>query len=107
MKLPEIVISVEDDGAMNFLNKPEVEDLVQPGSVKRRISHVEPVNSLFRFAFHLIRKRVSDESRLAQFTREWNCLWRVRVLDGPTFGRFASRQAAIDAEVEFWQREKM
>mgnify|MGYP003681090183 CR=1 FL=1 len=38
---------------------------------KRRVSHVVPVNRALRWLFRTIRKRVSDESQMAAFTRCW------------------------------------
>ncbi len=66
-----------------------------------RVSHVEPINTVLRGFFHLIRKRVSDDSKLAEWTRRWRCQWRARIFDGPTLGPFTDRQKAIDAEVQW------
>lgn len=90
------------DGTIRFIDKPDLASLKEEGvATTRRASHVEPVNRLARFLFHLIRKRVADESRAAQFTRIWPCTWRARIFDGPTLGPYRNRQEAIDAEVEW------
>lgn len=68
---------------------------------RNRVSHVEPINTALRGFFHLIRKRVSDDSKLAEWTRRWRCQWRARIFDGPTLGPFTDRQKAIDAEVQW------
>jgi len=68
---------------------------------RRRASHVEPTNLLLRWVFHLIRKRVDDDSRMAMFTRFWPCRWRARIFDGPTLGPFWRRSKAIEAEQEW------
>lgn len=68
-------------------------------SDSRRVSHVEPVHPVLRGVFHAIRRRVSDDSRLAQFTRRWPCQWQARVFDGPVLGPFRQRSEAIDAEI--------
>lgn len=72
---------------------------------KTRASHVEPINPFLRWCFHLIRRRVADESRLAAWTRRWPCLWRARIFGGPILEPFADRKAAIDAEVEWLESQ--
>ena len=70
----------------------------------RRASFIEPENAMLRWTFHMIRRNVKDCSRLAQWTRRWRCNWRVAIVNGPTFGRYRNRQAAIDAEVLWLQK---
>ena len=66
---------------------------------KHRVSHIEPTNLVLRWLFHFIRKRVSDNSRLANFTRNWRCHWRANIFGGPILGPFKSRKKAIEAEI--------
>ena len=66
---------------------------------RRRVSHVEPSHPALRWVFHAIRRRVSDDSRLARFTRYWPCWWQARLFDGPVLGPFRRRSDAIDAEI--------
>lgn len=75
------------------------------GAIVRRASHVEPQRLLLRLAFHLLRKLGSDESRLAQWTRNWPCAWRARILLGerPIFGPYKDRLDAIQAELHWLQ----
>jgi hypothetical protein len=68
---------------------------------KTRVSHIEPVNPALRQLFHLIRKRVKDDSLLASWTRRWPCKWQARIFDGPVLGPFKNRQAALAAEINF------
>jgi hypothetical protein len=68
---------------------------------KRRVSHVVPVNRALRWLFTTIRKRVSDESRMAAFTRCWPCRWQAAIIGGPTLGPFKLRKDAISAEVAY------
>lgn len=70
-------------------------------SQRRRASHIEPVNPILRWVFHFIRRRVSDESRLACWTRRWRCQWQARIVGGPVLGPFHRRHNAVAAEV-FW-----
>jgi len=89
------------EGRMTYLltkAAPRIE-----GAVVRRASHVEPVNTYLRLLFHAIRKLVRDDSRVAAWTRLWDCKWRVNM--SPVGGailpvQFSNRLAAIDAEVE-------
>lgn len=93
------VIFIEEDGTICGLASP-ITRLLQLGD-RRRVSHVEPVNRTLRWLFHAIRKRVSDSSRIADFTRRWPCRWQARVFNGPVLGPFRCRQAAIDAEIAY------
>lgn len=72
---------------------------------RQRVSHIEPAHPVLRWVFHVIRKRVSDESRLAEFTRRWKCHWRARIFNGPILGPFSSRASAISAEVTWINNE--
>ena len=67
----------------------------------RRASHVEPVSPVLRAMFHIVRRRCTDDSKLAVWTRKWPCKWRARVFDGPTMGPFSRRSDAIEAEIEY------
>jgi hypothetical protein len=89
------------EGKMTYLLTKAAPRLA--GAVVRRASHVEPVNTYLRLAFQVIRKLVSDDSRIAAWSRLWPCLWRVDM--SPVGGgiipvHFSNRLAAIDAEVE-------
>lgn len=64
-----------------------------------RASAIEPCNSVLRCLFSFIRSRVSDESRIAAFTRRWPCKWRIRFFDGTIIGPFRSRNEAVLVEV--------
>ena len=68
-------------------------------SERRRVSCVEPVHPALRWMFHTIRRRVSDDSRLARFTRHWQGQRQARLFDGPVLGPFRQRSDAIDAEI--------
>jgi hypothetical protein len=66
---------------------------------KIRVSHIEPVNPVLLWIFHFIRKRVKDDSKLAKFTRQWKCLWRANIFNGPILGPFKCRDQAVSAEI--------
>lgn len=67
----------------------------------QRVSNVEPVNRIWRYLFYFVRNRVSDDSRLAEFTRHWPCTWQAKIHDGPVLGPFKHRKSAISAEISY------
>jgi hypothetical protein len=100
-----VIVSISRDGSLTFLsNHPALQGLKAHGEARTsRASHVEPVNPALRWLFHRIREIVDDESGMAQWTREWPCLWQANLAlsNGPVLGTFTDRQAAIDAEIEW------
>ncbi len=86
-------------------------------STKRRASHVEPCNVLLRLAFHAVRfldwfaafveEPLAAEQPLTKWTRSWPCLWRVRVVGGPTFGPYRDRAQAIADEVAWLEVNRL
>lgn len=102
-------ITISPDGSVRFIHddelSQELEEVVGM-PVKRRASHVEPVNAVARVIYHAIRKRVSDDSTAAEWTRVWPVVWRARIFGGPTLGPFKDRAEAIRAEV-VWLEENI
>lgn len=104
--MENLTIIIGDDGNVFCIDSAASRVIMESLGVTQtqRASHVEPDNRLLRFFFHLVRERVADSSRLAQWTRQWPCVWRVKLAD--EFGghilrrRFDDRLAAIDYEVE-------
>ena len=99
----KITVDIMQNGDIQFV-EPKVNFLEDLGETRfRRISRVEPANLFKRIAFKVIRRLVSDSSAIAQWTRNWKCSWRVKMLDtGYIFGEFEQRQEAIAAEIERW-----
>lgn len=100
-------IVIRPDGQIEYVRSADVDAAYQSAGAsltRRRASVVEPVGRLARALFRAIRARFADESAAAAFTRVWPVRWRVAIVDGPTFGPFWSRRAAIAAEVR-WLRE--
>ncbi len=97
------VIFIDPDGTITGISS-EVTQRMSLGN-RQRVSHVEPVNPILRWLFHAIRKRVADNSKVADFTRKWRCHWRARIFDGPTLGPFVTRKQAIDAEIAWINAE--
>jgi hypothetical protein len=96
-------IIIHPDGNIESLENEITQDLGL--TCKRRVSRVEPVNPVLQSIFRAIRKRVSDDSKLACWTRTWTCRWQARIFDGPVLGPYDSRQKAIDAEIEFIEQQ--
>ena len=100
-----------EDGSLSYVASSEAQQFAREllgadyAPTRRRASHVEPTLAPLRGLFHLIRRSVSENHPLANWTRRWPCRWRVRILPaGPTFGTFWNRQAAIRAEIR-WLNE--
>lgn len=101
-------ITIDTDGRIEFVAKPELTAAFGPETLtQRRASHVEPTNRLLRALFRLLRAHSQDDSLLAAWTRRWPCQWQVSIVDGPRFGPFAQRTAAIDAEVEWLNQYRL
>lgn len=116
-----VTITIDENGDQVFLKTDAADVFLEQGEViTRRASHVEPADLPRRIAFSLIRRLVADTSKIAAWTRNWACLWRVNTapVGGPILtwddvswnssdrplGKFATwsnRQDAIDAEVQF------
>ena len=91
-----LVQSVDDPGAQGILSGL--------GEVcTTRASHVEPSSLLMRWSFRLIRKCVSDDSRVAGWCRLWPGRWVARMVAGPILGPYPTRAAALAAE-RVWLR---
>jgi hypothetical protein len=117
-------ITFRPDGTAEHLgdaSAPEAAIAQEIGQTKtRRASHIEPVGFWLRLAFHALRgwanfvaecnqSEDSDLSReiVIDWTRRWKCNWRVRVVNGPTFGCYADRSEAIAAEIAWLQENRL
>jgi hypothetical protein len=98
-----ITLSIRPDGSVQYID-PAASQLVTGKATKRRASHVLPVGRIRRAAFILLRWCFGETGAVAEWTRGWNCRWLVQIVDGPTAGPFNARQAAIDWEVGFIER---
>ncbi len=121
----EITITIDESGDLKMLEMAMAEPFKILGTtVTKRASYVEPGGRYERWLFKIIRAVVPDDSRLAEWTRTWACLWRVntkpvggpilRVRDvcphinfdvypeyGGQIAFWTDRQEAIDAEIKF------
>ena len=121
--MAEITITIDESGDLKMLETAMAEPFKTLGTtVTKRASYVEPAPYWDRVLFTFIRALVPDDSRLAEWTRNWNTLWRVNTkpVGGPIlrFGHmypalhltsrqanriycWSSRKAAIEAEIKF------
>jgi hypothetical protein len=119
--MAEIIITIDQStGDMLFLETSGAQAFKALGRLRtRRASHVEPYEFWPRVAFTAIRMLVSDSSRVTEWIRNWNTLWRVNMkpVGGPilTWSHihpkhiaasnriypWGNRQEAIEAEVKF------
>jgi hypothetical protein len=106
---------------MTYLATDSADIFLECGeTITRRASHVEPATFWSRVAFHILRRFVTDKSRIAAWTRTWKCEWQINTspVGGPLLrwkdtenwragvwpekiARYAVRQDAIDAEIAF------
>ena len=103
----ECTLIIDENGDCKMILTQTAKQLNLTDSPSARASHVEPVNVVLRFLFHVIRRIVRDDSATAGWTRVWPCLWRVNMSPvgaGILPVHYSNRQAAIDAEVEALNR---
>lgn len=97
--MDKIIIEIEKDGTVkgfidevpNFISVREIE--------RKRVSKVVPKNIILRGLFLLIRSTVSDDSKIANWTRRWKCSWIV-LIEEKKYGPFKDRTRAIRFEKE-------
>lgn len=114
-----VTVTIEENGDMTFLDTDAERVFLELGTaVTRRASHVEPVSVPLRLLFYILRW-FGDKNRIADWTRNWRCGWRVNTapVGGPIL-RWShirpdaewglgdvyvwyNRQEAIDAEIKF------
>jgi hypothetical protein len=97
-------VTITAEGEVRFLVNTASQVFIQPESIVRRASHVEPDGRTARVVFHSLRLIFGETGAVSEFTRSWPVLWRVNLAPtgGPILsGRWMDRQAAIAAEVEY------
>lgn len=94
-----VITGFSDEVDFNSLGITEI--------ARKRVSHIRPTNWLMRQCFRIIRSLVNDKSKVAEWTRHWECSWTVYI-DDKTYGPFNSRQEAIRFEKEeIYQQGKL
>ena len=78
-------------------------DLPVKNKKVKRVSKIVPQNILLRIAFILIRSIAPDNSKIADWTRNWNCLWIV-VFNRRKYGNFLNRKKAVEFERKLYMR---
>ena len=99
----------EATGNSMFLVNDLSKGLVDETSKVRRASHVEPYYIVPRLFFHAFRKVFGEDGRVGDWTREWNCYWRVNLtpVGGPIIGmRFECRHRTLAIAYEIIWLEK-
>jgi hypothetical protein len=97
------IITVKPDGTMKFVYDDKLKGLMEHGKATiKRASHVDPTEELTEEAKQWIRNSsvVCPGDELSEFHP---CRWWADMLPsgGPVLGPFPTRQAALDAEVEW------
>lgn len=101
-------IAIAADGTTRFIHNDVLDAHALGAASVQRASHVLPQNRLLRAAFRWLRDTFGEKGIVAACTRRWPCLWMVEiiVLDSPVvLGPFSKRSAAINAEVQWLEKE--
>lgn len=97
-----VLVSIDEFGCARFLVNSDSQGLLTVDCTVKRASHVEPVNFALRVLFYLLRFLFTDTGKVADWTRNWPCYWRVNLapVGGPIMpADFAKRSTAIEYEV--------
>ena len=104
----QFTVSIDEaTGDTKFLVNDLSRGLVDETSRVQRASHVEPYSFLLRLFFHALRLVFGEDGRIGDWTRNWNCSWRVNLapVGGPLINiPFKYRLYAISVEVD-WLEE--
>jgi hypothetical protein len=114
-----ITCTIDENGDVIYLATDSNDAFLNDGTeITRRASHVEPVQKFARICFYILRW-FGDKGRIAEWTRNWNVLWRVNTkpVGGPIltwdhvgwnssdrplgYATWTNRQDAIDFEIAF------
>lgn len=96
---------VNEDGTVEQIVSDEMIKLDGAETV-RRASHVLPFDPVKMTAFWLLRKTFGDKGRVSDWTRRWKGMHIVLIVGGPILGPFRSRKVALEAEVEWLERNR-
>lgn len=94
-----ISVYINADASITFLKSPLTAGFNLGPSVTRRYSNVEPDDAVLRLVFNALRWLSNDTSAVAEWTRNWRCLWRIHIKNGPILPmRYYDRATAIEVE---------
>lgn len=98
----EIIITVDEQGTTTHLVDHPLTEYPRNATVKRA-SHIEPADPFLYAIFLIIRQWFGDDSKLADWTRSWKCLWVVDLspVGGPCNQWFIDREQAIRYEIRW------
>ena len=106
----EHIITIGDDGSLNFIADDSLSCLTESGKTTvERASHVLPVNRVLRVVFRWLRDHFGEKGWIAAFTRQWPCIWQADLApsNGPILRPFNNRQDAINAEIQWIERNRL
>lgn len=92
-------INLEEDGRISWIGDLDL-DLPVENVIKRRVSHIVPVNPIKRAFFRVLRILFGESGRVSNWTRAWRGPWLVVIIE--TGSRFVhqSRSECIKWELE-------
>jgi hypothetical protein len=93
-------------GKTTFLVSEHTKAFMNKTASVKRASHVVPWHGTTRVWFKLLRKVFGEDGHVGNWTRTWKCDWEVNLhpVMGPYVGPFATRQDAIDFEIDWLNR---
>jgi hypothetical protein len=106
--MERVTVTIDTDANVRFLVPTSGESpFIESGTLVRRASHVEPWQPVLRLAFYALRAVFGESGQVAEFTRKWDCRWRVNLspVNGPVIPiEFANRDMAIAFEIDWLER---
>ena len=102
-----MIVTIDPNGDARFLVDEDTVVLVDSNTTVSRASHIEPSRFGLRMVFHALRYLFGDESKVAEWTRQWKTEWRINLtpVGGPVWdGGWKNRNTAIQNEVEWLER---
>lgn len=98
-------------GKVEFLNRPPfIEDQQAQAWKKERFSEIVPVNVWLMIAFRILRFVFGEDGACAAWTRQWQCLWIMTILQGNNKGvskESYDRAMLLQLEREIWFQPKV
>ena len=106
--MEHITVSIDEaTGTTRFLVGDMGKALLTSDCTVQRASHVEPISFPLRIVFHLLRAVFGEEGKISDWTRSWDCFWRVNLspVGGPiSLCGIKPRQYAIQAEIDWLEK---
>ena len=90
-------LSIKNGVITGFKDEVEIKGLEYEEIISKRVSNIYPINPFLKLLFKIIRNYVNNESKIANWTRNWNVLWTVHYKN-KDYGNFINRKEAIKYE---------